>query len=373
MKTGKPRSRQVDGLRAFAILGVIVSHFLPKFGGLPWGQIGVRLFFVISGFLITDILLGCRDKAELAGGNRWRWIRQFYCRRFLRIFPLYYFVIGLAFLMNLEPVRSLVWWLLTYTLNVQIAMQQEWPDLFSHFWSLCVEEQFYLLWPWCMLFLPKRWLLPLILATICVAPLLRFGAVYFQENWVAVYVFPGVSFDALGAGALVALSLRGSLPAGIERFLNRLALPLGVGLVVLLEILIRIKAANCQLAYAVAYDFGWSLVFYHTVRTAWVGFRGFVGRLCELRPLTYIGEISYGLYVYHLFVPALVLWLFREANWTPPHAPAARFWIYVAVNLVIASLSWHLFEKPLNNLKRHFPYQGPIPKTSGSPRGPLTK
>jgi peptidoglycan/LPS O-acetylase OafA/YrhL len=371
MKTEMRRSRQVDALRAFAIFGVFVSHYLPKVGAPPWGQIGVRLFFVISGFLITNILLGCREKADKGGGNRWYLIRQFYCRRFLRIFPLYYFVIGLALLINLEPVRSLFWWLLTYTLNLQIAMNQEWPAHFSHFWSLCVEEQFYLLWPMCMLFLPKRWLMPLILTAIFTAPLLRFIAVYFRENWFAVYVFPGVSFDALGVGALAALGLRQSLPDVVHRFFKQLALPLGIGFVALLEISSRIKATNYPVAYGVFYDLGWSLIFYHIVLAAWNGFDGFLGRLCELRLLTYIGEISYGLYVYHAFVPTLVVWLLHKVDWMPPKAQLARFCLYVGVSLILASISWHLFEKPLNNLKRYFQYKGQIPETNGLHLHPL--
>lgn len=365
MKAERNRNRQIDGLRAFAIGGVFVSHFLPTAGWLPWGQIGVRLFFVLSGFLITDILLDCRDKAGLSGGSRWWLLRQFYCRRALRIFPLYYFVIGVAFLIDLEPVRDLIWWLVTYALNVQISASQAWPEHVSHFWSLCVEEQFYLLWPLLMLFLPRRWLMPAILATIGVAPLLRFFAVYWWENWVAVSVFPVVSFDALGAGALAALGMRPGLPDNIDRFLKRLALPLGLGLVALLEVTSRIKATNYPVAYAVFYDFGWTLVFCRVVQGAWAGFGGFAGRVCGWRPLTYIGEISYGLYVYHAFVPTMVLWLADKVGWMPPKSHFPRFWIFLAASLLLASISWHFFERPLNNLKRYFQYEGRIREKTG--------
>ena len=149
---------QLDSLRAFAVLAVVVHHSpLVAFVPIPFGAIGVRLFFVLSGFLITGILLRCRDdRPDGSPGDRWFSLRQFYIRRFLRIFPLYYFVVTCAVILNYGCARSLLPWLLTYTLNVQLAISGEWNE-FSHFWSLAVEEHFYLAWPWVVLFVPRRW------------------------------------------------------------------------------------------------------------------------------------------------------------------------------------------------------------------------
>ena len=105
---------------------------------------GVKLFFVLSGFLITGILLRSHWLAESAGQGRWLVIRQFYARRFLSIFPLDYFVIAVACLVNVEPVRKILPWLLTDPSNIYMANQRWFVDHFAHFWTLVVEEQFYI-------------------------------------------------------------------------------------------------------------------------------------------------------------------------------------------------------------------------------------
>jgi peptidoglycan/LPS O-acetylase OafA/YrhL len=365
-----PRRTQLDGLRAWAIGGVLVSHFLHDYWGIPWGQIGVRLFFVLSGFLITGILLRCREAAERGGGSRWWGMRQFYLRRFLRIFPIYYFVIGVALLLGLEPTRALLGWLLTYTINVKLAIDQDWPEYFSHFWTLAVEEQFYLLWPWVILYVPRRWLIPLTLMTVVLAPLLRFYLLYFEQNWVASYVLTGVSLDSLGMGALLALITRQKEPHQVGALLHKFAAPTGALVVAALEVYSRAFCKELPPVYGVLYDSGWALIFYRVVQGAWNGFAGPVGALLEWRPLTYLGEISYGLYVYHAFAPSLVLWTFRTLGVASPKSPPVKFLLFTGVTIVLAAASWHLLEKPLNDLKRHFAYERRPPSRGGAVLSP---
>src|SRR6266849_732607 len=159
---------QLDGIRTLAVSAVFLQHFvgfqnLPGIlGVIPWGQLGVKLFFVLSGFLITGVLLRSRDAVEQAGVSNWFAARQFYVRRFLRIFPLYYFVIAICVLLNIPPVREILVWLLTYTLNIYASLRGQWGNLdlyVAHFWSLAVEEQFYIVWPWFLLFAPRKRLL----------------------------------------------------------------------------------------------------------------------------------------------------------------------------------------------------------------------
>ena len=119
----------------------------PRIGGVDLALLGVWLFFVLSGFLITGILLRSRDQVDY-GGYQGRFVlRQFYARRILRIFPLYYSVLLLAATIDLGDVRDTIFWHLAYLSNYLFATQQYWGAVTAHFWSLSVEEQFYILWP----------------------------------------------------------------------------------------------------------------------------------------------------------------------------------------------------------------------------------
>ena len=140
---------QLDALRALAFVGVAVSHWSPNFlaGIVPWGT-GVQLFFVLSGFLITGILLRSRP-ADL-GISMPTALRVFYVRRCLRIFPLYYGVLALCLLFAIGPIATTWPWHVSYLSNLFYARQghaSPVEDPFLHLWSLSVEEQFYLLWP----------------------------------------------------------------------------------------------------------------------------------------------------------------------------------------------------------------------------------
>ena len=219
---------QLDGLRACAVMAVMAYHFLPAWNLNLGAILGVKLFFVLSGFLITGILLRSREAAENAGQSAGTTLRQFYIRRILRIFPLYYFVIGIALVLNLEPVREILPWLLTYTLNIHMANQGWFVDKFAHFWSLAIEEQFYLVWPWLILFAPKKLLLPVTIAFILTAPLYRAYEMLIGMHGLASFIFTPSCLDSLCMGALVAILTQ---PAGgqerAKKFLNFFALPAG--------------------------------------------------------------------------------------------------------------------------------------------------
>ena len=135
------------------------------------GSNGVNLFFVISGFLITEIFLKCKKEVENGQSIRLT-LRQFYARRFLRIFPLYYLVISLSFLFNFSDVWHELWWYLTYTVNYYGLVTGKWIGL-PHFWTLALEEQFYLLWPLVILLVPRRCLLLVPVIAILIAPATR--------------------------------------------------------------------------------------------------------------------------------------------------------------------------------------------------------
>lgn len=358
---------QLDALRFFAVLGVIVAHnWHPKrlpwlFGDLDWAGLGVRLFFVLSGFLITRILLACRDSQEQTSQPAFFYIRQFYARRFLRIFPIYYLVLIIVFVSNIPPAREVWIWLVTYTTNVYITVFNTWVGRLGHFWTLAVEEQFYLVWPWLVLFAPKKWLTPIIMILIPIGPIYR---LYAYENFPfdigamdfkAATLTPA-SLDILGIGALLALLWHANIrKETLQKYLSRLILPTGLLLYIFCLVLYhyRIKPS----VFFILGDFAAALIFAWLISSAGIGFKGVTGKFLMLKPLTYLGKITYGIYVYHYFMPLILIPIFTSLG-IPYQVPGRlNFVLSTGLTLIIASLSWYLIELPINNLKRHFQYK----------------
>jgi peptidoglycan/LPS O-acetylase OafA/YrhL len=348
---------QLDGLRALAVLLVIFEHTW-AIPGVKLGRVGVLLFYVLSGFLITGILLQARAKA--AGVSPLRQVLgAFYARRSLRIFPLCYLVLAAAVLLRIPPLPEHLGSLLTYTSNFATAAQGKWlAQPFGHFWSLAVEEQFYLFWPALVLFVPARFLLPAMVAMILVGPASRFALLLTTENYITFQVVTPSCLDTLGAGSLLALlAQRGGL-AGQQRLL-RGALVSGL---VLFALIPPVTLLTGKTFLCVFGDTACMLVFVWLVGRASTGFGGMARGALELRPLVYLGTISYGVYIYHYFIPPLARVLGNALGVSLPfpyHTGPAQFVCVTAVTLGIAALSWHLFEQPLNNLKRYFPYVKP--------------
>lgn len=323
------RIPQLDGLRALAVTFVMAFHFIPGVDRFaPLGSIGVRLFFVLSGFLITRILL--QSRALPVGAA----LRRFYIRRSLRIFPVFYLVLAMAALINIGPVRATIGWHVTYLTNVYLFERGAWHGSISHLWSLAVEEQFYLFWPFVVLSLTERRLAPVIGAMVCLAPLSRLLVGGPMNS-----VLPTSCLDSLGAGALLALPHTRDLMMRVGR---NVGMPLMGGALAL-----RFAGAN-NLPLEVALDFGVSLGSAWLVGSAAQRFTGSIGAALELKPVAYIGTISYGLYLFHGFMPYVLgryVPGFIDMTWP------SRAVLLAIATLVVASVSWKVFEAPILRLK----------------------
>lgn len=356
---------QLDALRFFAVIGVMLTHNweLPRF---PWifssvdlAELGVRLFFVLSGFLITGILLKCRDLSDASSEGEISFVKRFYIRRFLRIFPLYYAVLAILLLINFPPTRQVWSWLATYTSNIYITQQSHWLGRIGHFWSLAVEEQFYFFWPWIVMFIPRKWLAPLIALIIFLAPAYRYITITKFPDEIMTgstrNTFTLSCLDSLGAGALLALFFHSKIQKETARkYLRQFVLPIGVIAFVAIQAIYYYKAKT-RLFYTLN-EMSTSIIFCWLVGSASLGFSGRVGKLLEYRPLVYLGKITYGIYIYHNLVPAFLASLFSLIGITYPVSGALSFFISSAVTILIAHLSWQWFEHPINELKDRFPY-----------------
>ena len=340
---------QLDSVRAIAVSLVFIHHWVPEgyHYGVNWGQAGVRLFFILSGFLITLILFRCRQANDVKKA-----LKSFFARRFLRIFPLYYLTLAVAYFFHIPPAQEAVWWYVLYLSNFRMFFFQRWDYYLAHYWSLAVEEQFYLLWPWLVCFVSnhKTLLLACVMVGIGVATPFLFHGLLPGTTHHTILTF--ANFDALGFGAILAFAKVGNRIAERIRSLSIIGFPL-------LAIL------------AIAAEFGWTVPRYHyfvnqtlvllclvwVVKEAAVGFNGLLGRILDSSLAQYLGRISYGLYVFHGFAP-----LYTQAWATELDKP----WITAGINgalinltftVVMAMLSWHLFEQPILKLKSRFQYE----------------
>lgn len=350
---------QLDALRAFAVTAVVFHHYVPGDWG-PLADLGVKLFFVLSGFLITGILIRSRNLAESSDASMFATIKNFYIRRSLRIFPLYYFVVGVAVLFAVRPVFDYLPYLLSYTLNLKFAQQGYFINHFAHFWSLSVEEQFYLMWPWIVLFVPRSRLLLAAIVMIGLGPAYR---IFLVLSWtftdseisgLASYVFTLAAFDTLGMGALLAILVHSDLPKKrLETLVNRAGL-LGVtGIVLVVGIGLLIESW----AKFILFDVLLGLAYAWLVFRAGQGFGGGWGRFLNLKPLRYVGRISYGVYVYHPLIRPLLAYGLGAIGIGFDRHSVIGFVGAVAATLLVSTVSWYALERPINGLKKRFPVE----------------
>ena len=340
---------QLDGLRFVAFLLVFWFHARP--GDTTWGPEGVRIFFTISGFLITRILLD-GESGDLRAD-----LSRFYLRRTLRIFPLYYAVVAMLWASGLLPGPG---WYLTYTYNVRASYLHDWGGPVGHFWTLSVEEQFYVLYPVLLLLTPRRLRVPMLVGLLV-------GSKAFQAYAHSRLSIPWSGFLLPYCGEFL---LWGCLAGWVElktkpgRWEGPLSLAVGVALLLTCRPgpvwLASGPGVPRILASLAGFGCGSALVVFGLWRTnqRWIVFP------MAWRPVAYLGKISYGLYVYHLLV--------IERNWLDylPESYLFRFrqpYGELGLTIVIAAVSWRFFERPINRLKDRLtrpPGPGPDPESA---------
>lgn len=349
---------QLNGLRAIAVFAVMFSHWIPSafIKYLGFGFTGVTLFFVLSGFLITEILL----KQILQEEGKNTILKSFYLKRILRIFPIYYLVIFLAYVYNLDGSKDLPVYTLTYTLNFYNVFTGNIGNGLSHLWSLCVEEQFYILWPLLLLMVKPRYHLALIGFIIFTAIGFRifFYAFHLPNHSLYNYRMMPACLDALGLGALMAY-LKIFEVTKLKKILEKNFIPLAA---VLLYLVIAFKSGDVQNIISETMSGVVVSVFsFFLIGKAVFGFKKTFGKFLESRLMQFLGKISYGLYLYHLIIK--VFFAQRVANLLlrlPLHILPMRMRfnlfvfsapIYLFLTILVSATSYYVLEKPLLALK----------------------
>ena len=353
----------LDGIRGIAILLVLVHHSafpLPVVTALDqvfvnWtlaGWVGVDLFFVLSGFLITGILLDAKGAPS--------YFRNFYARRVLRIFPLYYAAVTLLVISGMIAREQGWYW--AHGVNVFSSVQGRIPFVHGHFWSLAVEEQFYLVWPLCVWALTRRRFRHLVVGIIVGAAVARsaFWAAHFL-GWVIVnpvwlYTLTPLRADGLAMGALVALVARDR--DGLPRL--RTLMPwAGAGSVIVIALLTlrhghyQFSMWDVQAAGYTANALGGAAL----IICALTGRPRALSAALRNPILRSFGKYSYCLYIVHPFVShALELRQLGPRVTSGGGVPTGVIFIIAvtALSYAISWVSWKVFEAPILSLKRYF-------------------
>lgn len=357
--------KSLDSLRAVAVLAVLVGHwYIPVNAGegtevyywlrglFPSAAFGVHLFFVLSGFLITNILLEARLNSNNSTSTI---IKNFIVRRVLRIFPIYYLSIILLYITGYPFKDGTLVYIIFYISNIKIYQEMAFFD-WAHTWSLSVEEQFYLFWPWVIIFLPEKYLKSFFYVAIIIGLCVGIYTMGVLNNWAGIFLMP-TAIQAFGIGGLYA-------------YLKR-----------------KNKLSNYATSFKFAFIFSLIMYYQWSFNQQWLDkynyFSMLVNSIISIglihlaifntseawnkyffhnKFLNKIGKISYGIYLYHIgmeFTYNSIIKLFTDES-TPTGAwllDWTNAYYFKLVMLYFISLwSYNYIEKPFLRLKSRFEY-----------------
>jgi len=336
---------ELQGLRGIAVLAVVVYHCHLRLEGTwihyasLWGWAGVNLFFVLSGFLITSILIESRQKP--------RYFRNFYGRRALRIWPVYVLVLAVVYLNApwfigptiTQAVKAAPW--LAYIFFVQNLFHLALPAAIGPTWSLAIEEQYYFLWAPIVRFLRRPSMLVATLAAALIAsPLIRFANFQWMTQTNTLIHLDGIAWGSLLAIGLhtLAISRRTWLLLGL------------VGLVGGIWVAATISGGTSFLDSALAVGFAGAVL----AAIASTGARNPVNSILRQGPLAFYGRISYGLYMIHICVFIYFGWFDLRMDRYGTAGNLAIVAFRLVASTVAATILWYGFESQILKLKRHF-------------------
>lgn len=339
------RLPQLDGLRGTAILLVLIHHFgLPLPGWLDWGPVAPSIFFMLSGYLITNSLMKLRagpGGAALLGG-----LLQYHARRFSRLIPALYVLLAVGWLAGMPEFREDLAWHAAFFSNVLMAVNDEWLHSLSHLWSLAVQEQFYLVWP-VILFLPTRCMPWALAGAFAGAALFRLWCLHAgTSEFFRWFMMPG-SLDDFATGGLVAWAMQKKgevrlIPAGWT-------LPTGLVAAACWVVSRWLRGyylhepSHWGIAFVETFQsvfFAWLLIcLFQHARSPWV-------KVFAFPPLVYTGRISYGLFLWHMFVLFSLGPYLDAAGLGLREHPFLRCFVLMVASFVVAGLSWATLESP---------------------------
>jgi peptidoglycan/LPS O-acetylase OafA/YrhL len=399
---GQGHITELDGLRGIACLGIVISHCIGSIIGATdvvlwpqaiwltlknflWG--GVDLFFVLSGFLIGGILIDNRGTQNF--------FAAFWTRRVARILPVLFIVVAtyslllavrpyidapfLDFWLLKAPVYSPLWYL-TFTQTIPMAMTGWGPQWLAVTWSLAIEEQFYLFFPFLVYLLPRRQLAVVMIAFVVFCPILR-GLIHHYVAWSVSYILLPCRMDSLSIGVLVAIAVRNPrILARLREYRRPLDAVMGTFALLLVGYNFELGRLAIKPISSLAADMVFTLN--HSVLALFFALcllriflypRGLYHRFLAWKPLTWLGLVSYGLYMYHQPVNGLVHGLlFRDEPRVGSWLELIVALLVISTAIVLAALSYRFVEMPIRRVAQRVNFRRPVDPNPQAQMTPAT-
>ena len=339
---------RLDAFRAFAVASVVYTHYFPEkywLFGIYWGEYGVRFFFVLSGFLITRSLLKDLEQANNKDFQSVKnFISRFYIRRFYRLAPVLIATLTLAAILDFPETRDSFFWHITYLSNIYFAINDSWGGVQGPLWSLSVEEQYYLFWPFLILFFSRKTIIYLIILSIPMVWAYRIIFKQYVSSEIAMWVLLPNSMDALFIGGFIAILYKQNSLIHFDILFKALAFT---------SIVYVLSPAFEGYAYPKFISIPEVEVTVLCITFAWI-----IVAVCDqkfdyfdfllLNPfVVHIGKISYGIYLFHTFVYYGTSVIMRNIM----HFNDSLIIIIAAtiITISLAMVSWKYFESPIIN------------------------
>ena len=337
----------INGLRAIAVILVVIYHWLQQcslVNFFPIGRIGVDIFFVISGFLISKILFQEKNNDDLNFNRKVKIIKNFMIRRTVRIFPIYYILLIFLYITNGVEFRNNIIYYVTYTTNIFFYHTRAWYGMAAHFWSLAVEEQFYLFWPFLLIFINKKYTLKFIIFAIVVGTLYSFAI----NDDMGSNILTLSCINAFGIGALYSYLIiyRPIYTENVSKIIRILFFPM-ILLIILNYTILKIDYFPLRLIV--------SVITVNFIRICLEGkSKNIFYKIMNWKILNFIGILSYGIYLFHN--PFTNYWrrlLLKMGMQNKIDNIYLEFMIKFSILILISYLSWIIIEKPFLKLKRY--------------------
>lgn len=361
---------QLNGIRFIAVLLVLIDHWLIPINPFSFfGHLGVVMFFVLSGFLITRILFENADSCRANHSSPIVKIVRFIYRRSLRIFPIYFLLLAVGGIFSLSIFSEIAGWLVSYTPNFYIILHNRWMGVWDHLWSLAVEEQYYLFFPYFILFISAAKYPRLLIWMLLIGIGSRLGFYLLASHevkesfWMISYVNPLAAIDSFGLGGILAYLYHYKY----EKFVNLVSrsyyLPISLMVFVGILYLSHVSMNAHDNMWAIVFERFFAGLFSFFLISQAIGSKSWIlGRFLTLSWVSFIGQISYGIYLYHNVVynyyhekgntiMGYLATLLPNLNVELPNFILIKFVLSLIIVISLASFSWFFIEKPINRFK----------------------